>query len=380
MKILLVSEFFPIGKNLQFSGGVEARNLFLAKYLAKNHQVTVLTSKIKGLKNEEEILGFKILRVGPQRSYNASTGAILSRLQFIKSAINVGQKVDCDIIDGSNFITHFIAKSIARKNKTSVVAWYPDVWAGAWINNAGVLGLFGEILERLNLLRGFDAYIAISKATAFKLNKRTSGQIKIIPCGVELSEFQKNIEKSKIPTIITISRLIKYKNIDRLILAFALINLKHKNIQMIIVGTGPEEKYLKGLVNHLKISRKVKFISNLTRLELLKNLKSSHVFCLPSTVEGFGIATLEAAAAGLPYVVSDIEVFKEVTKNGQGGLLFKTGNVKDLSRKLEKLLTDKDTYRLKAKQAVSLARNYNWQEISNKTESFYKEVVKNRFS
>lgn len=378
MKILLVSEFFPTGKELQFSGGVEARNLFLAKYLSKNHKVTILTSKIKGSKNEEEILGFRILRVGPQRSYIATSGGILSRLLFIRAAIGAGQRITCDIVDGSNFITHFIAKSISTSKKIPVVAWYPDVWLGSWIKNAGLLGLIGEFLERINLTRGFDAYIAISNETSRKLKKYVHSPINVITCGVEPSEFQKYSAKSKSPTIITISRLTKYKNIDKLILAFALILLKFKNLKLIIIGTGPEEKKLIGLANELHIKNNVKFISNLPRLELTKELREAHIFSLPSEVEGFGIAVLEACAAGVPYVVSDIDVFKEVTKNGQGGLLSKRGSAKDLAQKLEHLLSDKKLRAKKVKEAAILARNYDWQEIANKTEELYKKVIKNK--
>lgn len=378
MRILLVSEFFPSGEDLIFSGGVEARSLFIAKYLAKKNQVIVLTSKIEGDKKEEEMLGFKVLRVGPSRHYNASIGDIFNRLKFINSAITVGQRVDCDIVEGSNFITHFIARSIANNKKIPAVAWYPDVWIGSWIKNAGPLGIIGEVLERLNLLRGFDAYISISKTTSAKLKKHIQNHVDVITCGVELSEFQKYTNKSRIPTIITISRLTKYKNIDKLILAFALILLNFKNLKLIIVGTGPQEKYLKNLVSQLHISSNVKFISNLPRLELTKILRQSQILSLPSEVEGFGITVLEACAAGVPYVVSDIDVFKEVTKNGQGGLLFKSGSAKDLAQKLEHLLSDKKLYSQKTKEATVLARNYDWQEIANETEELYKKVIKNK--
>lgn len=378
MKILIISEFFPTGKNLVYSGGVESRNFFVAKFLAKNHRLTILTSNITGTKKEETISGFKVLRVGPPRNYVASTGDFLSRSKFLKSAIEAGKELECDLVEGTNFVTHFIAKSIAISKKIPVVAWYPDVWLGSWINNAGPLGLIGDTLEKINLKRGFDAYIAISNTTAKKLKKYVATPISVIPCGVEPSEFQANGVKSKIPTIITISRLTKYKNIDKLILAFALLLLKFRSLQLTIIGTGPEEKKLKRLSKGLNLSSHIKFISNLPRQELTKTLSSARLFSLPSTVEGFGIAILEACAAGVPYVASDIEVFKEVTKNGKGGLLFQNGSPKDLAQKLEQLLSDKKLYDQKAKEAISLAKNYNWREISTETEKLYKSLIKNK--
>jgi len=123
-------------------------------------------------------------------------------------------------------------------------------------------------------------------------------------------------------------------------------------------------------------SNKVNFLKNLKRGELIKQIKAAQVFCLPSSVEGFGIATIEAAAAGLPYIVSDIEIFKEVTKNGQGGLLFKLDDIEDLSKKLEKFISDKNFYKQKSDEARKLSLFYDWSKIADQTEAVYKNLVK----
>lgn len=379
MKILLISEFFPTGKDLKFSGGVEARTLYLAKYLAKNgHIITVLTSKLENAPREEKLLGFTVLRVGKNRNYKATAGDLTKRANFTKEAIKMGKNIDCDIIDGSNFLTHFIAKRIAVSKKVPVVAWYPDVWIGSWIKNAGIVGLLGEFLERLNLTIGFSAYIAISKITADKLAKKVSTKITIIPCGIDEEEFKGKHQKSNIPTIICVSRLAKYKNIKDLILAFAKVERTINKIKLIVIGSGPEEKNLKSLAKNLKLESKVRFSSNLPRQDLINLYLESSIFCLPSSVEGFGISTVEAAAAGTPYVVSDIEVFKEVTKNGQGGLIFKLGNIKDLTEKLEKLLVDKALYKIKQAEGKRLAKNYSWATIAKETEKIYLGELKNK--
>ena len=108
---------------------------------------------------------------------------------------------------------------------------------------------------------------------------------------------------------------------------------------------------------------------------------TSRSFCLPdlsppSEVEGFGISVIEAAAAGVPYVVSDIPVLKEVTRNGQGGLIAKVGDIAELSQKLEKLITDKKLYAEKSKQAIHLAKSYQWPQIARLTESVYTKAVR----
>ena len=378
MKILFVTEFFPQGRDLKFSGGVEARTYFVAKYLAKNHQVDVIASRQKGSKKLDIINGIKIHRVGPVLNYSetASLPAIPNKIMFILSAIKTGIFLKPNIVDGANFIAHLIAKQISLKNKIPVVFWYPDVFIGQWTKNSKVVGIFGSLLERFNLSRSADHFIAISKLTLNKLVKNNVSGKKIsqIYCGVDQNEFSSTVAKNKKFTVICVSRLVSYKRIDHLVKAFSQVSKKRRDIRLILIGSGPDENKLKQLCHNLKISNKVNFLKNLKRGDLIKQIKAAHLFCLPSSVEGFGIATIEAAAAGLPYIVSDIEIFKEVTKNGQGGLLFKLGDIEDLSKKLEKFIYDKIFYSQKSNDARKLSLFYDWSKIANQTEAVYKNL------
>ncbi len=381
MKILLISEFFPTGKDLRFSGGVEARTYYLAKYLAKNNDVSVICSRQPGTPKTETLAGIKILRPGPARRYNAGAEVkgILQTAGFIRSAILEGSKIKADVVDGGNFLAHLISKEIAGKNKIPVVYWYPDVFLGQWIKTSGLIaGVAGWLMEKFNLLRHPDHFIAISNVTANKLSKEgiPKNKITVIPCGIEEKEFTGNVKKREPITIICISRLVRYKKIKDLILAFALLRKNHPDLNLKIIGRGPEEKTLKRLCDALKITPKVSFENNLKRIDLVERIKSASVFCLPSSAEGFGISVIEAVAAGSPYVVSDIPVFKEVTKNGRGGLLFKLGDIKDLAANMERLLTDKNLYKKKQIEGQKLAAGYHWHDIALQTEDIYKTLLK----
>lgn len=375
MKILLITEFFPTGKDLRFSGGVEARTFFLAKNLAKKHQVTVLSSRVVRTPKKEKILGFTVYRIGPTRNYSASAGHLISRLRFVVSAIRFGKNLEADIIDSGNYISHFIARKIADYKNIPVVAWYPDVWLSEWLANAGLYGVFGELLERYNLKSRFDAYIAISRETSRKLKRYAKSKVHTIYCGVDSSEFIINVKKYRNPTILCVSRLARYKNIKTLVLAFAHLNRKHPNARLLIVGEGPEKNNLIKLVNNLNLKRKVKMISNLPRKELIITYKSSHVFALPSLVEGFGIATIEAARAGLPYVNSNIPIQVEVTKRGLGGFLVDPANPLQYSEKLSLLLENREVYARKRSETLKLARIYDWNAVSSQTEKIYKSLI-----
>lgn len=381
MKILLISDFFPTGKDLRFSGGVEARTFFAAKHLAKKNLVHVISSRQEGSKKEEKMFGFKVHRVGAKSLYvtgNIPLSFLPKKVSFVYNAFKKGISLDLDIVDGSDFFGHLIAKLISIRRKIPVVYWYPDVFIGQWIKTSGLIaGFAGYFLEKINLILGADKYIAISNQTKNKLvlNNIKLEDITVIPCGVDTKEFRgKRLEKRI--KILTISRLVWYKRIKDLILAFALLNAKLPNLYLEIIGRGPLQKKLDQLIKELNLNKKVKILKNLTRKDLVKTIKNSTVFCLPSEVEGFGISVIESAAAGVPYVISDTPVFKEVTENSKGGLLFKVRNISDLADKLETLITNKNLYDQKRQEGLLLARRYSWKKISRQTEEVYKKLLK----
>src|SRR3989344_4972024 len=165
--------------------------------------------------------------------------------------------------------------------------------------------------------------------------------------------------------IICVARLVKTKRIDQLIRA---VNGGKDNL--IIVGTGPQEKYLKQLAGD-----RVEFFKNLPRKELIRLLKQADIFCLPSVVEGFGIATIEAMACGLPAVLADIPVNREVTRNGQGAVFFEPENIADLTDKIKSI---KAVYKQKQIEALNLAKTYSWQKIYQQTKQVYLSVIRNK--
>ncbi|OIN89586.1 hypothetical protein COW80_03525 [Candidatus Beckwithbacteria bacterium CG22_combo_CG10-13_8_21_14_all_01_47_9] len=165
-------------------------------------------------------------------------------------------------------------------------------------------------------------------------------------------------------TIICVARLVKTKRIDQLIKAAAWLK-----DNLMVVGNGPQEKCLKQLAGN-----RVKFFKNLPRKELIRRLKQADIFCLPSVVEGFGIATIEAMACGLPCVLADIPVNREVTHNGQGAVFFEPENINDLAEKLKLI---RRLCRQKRTEALVLAKTYSWNRIYRETKAVYETCFHN---
>jgi glycosyltransferase involved in cell wall biosynthesis len=98
------------------------------------------------------------------------------------------------------------------------------------------------------------------------------------------------------------------------------------------------------------------------------------VFCLPSTVEGLGLAVVEAMAAGVPFVVSELPALVETTGR-KGGFFFEPTKYKDLADKLLRVLKDKKIQRDLIKEGTGQAKKYDWEILVKKIEKVYNDVM-----
>ncbi len=381
MNILILTEYFPASEKADITGGVEARAYNVAKRLSRKHNVKIISSWRKGLKRKEDFGKIKVYRVGPNHEYSHSAG-YLSRSRFVKAAIKFGSKLkNIDIVDGYNFTTYLPAYRIAKKLGKKSIATYHETWIGKWLKNNGIItGIPYEIMERYLIKLKYDKIISVSDFTKKKLVEKgvKKNKIEVIPNGVDLSEFRKiKTEKENKKIICCINRLTKNKRVSDIIKAISLVKQEFPSIKLKIIGKGPEMKKLKKLVKILDLQKNTEFFGFVKKNEdVIKILKSSDIFCSASVVEGFGMVVVEAMAANIPYICSDIEPFKEITENGKGGLIFKQKDYLDLAKKITLLLKDKKLYSKKKKEEEKLVEKYDWNVIIKRIEKTYEKTIK----
>ncbi len=377
----MITEYFPQSKDCEIRGGVEARCFYVARELAKKHKVTVISALEPDMPRKQAFDGISIIRCGKHQEYRQA-GGIKERLSFMKEAYKLGSKLDADLIEGTNFISYLPAYYIAKKKHLPCTALYTDVWIGKWIRNIGLIqGVMGEILERFILSRNWSYFVAISRFTLENLLNYglKKDRLKLIYLGVDARKCHSiSVPKEKRPTICCVSRLVEYKKVDILIRAVSSVKKHIKDIQCNIIGIGPELRKLEGMVKELDLENNIRFLGFINKHEdVLEIIKKSHVFCLPSIVEGFGLVTIEAMACSTPYVCSNIPPLNEVTHNGVGGLLSEPENPDDFAKKILLLLEDNGLYRKCIHEGLKLTQRYDWSSVARETELFY-EVVRNR--
>jgi glycosyltransferase involved in cell wall biosynthesis len=383
MKIALVSEYLP-PKNVPISGGVEARPLSLAKQLAKKHEVHIISSLIDDWDVMEQYDGVTVHRIG-RRSRYTQRGNFRSRLSFNSSLLLMLSRLNPDIIDASGFVSYAGSYFSAKKIGCPCVATVHEVWKGEWVNHMGLFnGIIGGILEPRFLHLGFDGYISVSNFTSNRLITKMDidpSKIEVIYNGVDLDLYRSSQEPQKYadPTIVAISRLVDYKKIDVLLRAVHLIKKSRDTIKLKIVGTGPQEEDLKNLTYELGLNGNVEFLGRIVdQNELIRLLKKSHVFALPSVSEGFGMVLLEAMAAGIPYVASDIPPLREITQGGIGGFLCPPNDPQDLAEKITEILSEYATANQKRDDVNRYLDRFDWQRLAIGLEKYYLRICNQR--
>ena len=181
-----------------------------------------------------------------------------------------------------------------------------------------------------------------------------------------LKEAEK-ILKGKNPRLITVSRYDKRKSHDKIIMALRNLKQIYPNIIYTSIGYGEEEENIKKLTKELNLVDQVLFLKNIS--SELKNalIAKSHVFVMPSitykkSVEGFGIAYVEAAQFGIPSIGGKDGGASDAIKHNETGLICDGNNLDDIYSSIDLILKN-NTYKEFGLKAKQFSVNFHWDKI-----------------
>jgi len=179
-------------------------------------------------------------------------------------------------------------------------------------------------------------------------------------------------KKNEIIKVLYSGRLDPEKDIPTLVKAFAI--LEAKNAELNIIGKGLDQERIEQLVKKLNISKKVHLLGRVSEKVLIENYQNSDIFVLPSVAELEGMVVLEAMACGNPIIVSDSKdsASKDFVKGN--GLLFKAKNPIDLSKKLKILIENPALRRKMSKRSLENVKEYDIKKSIQKLERVYETI------
>jgi glycosyltransferase involved in cell wall biosynthesis len=219
----------------------------------------------------------------------------------------------------------------ARRRRLPFVASLKGIIADELKNERGwVRGLLAVQArwERLNTRRA-DLVVVTSRYCA-EVAEREYGvradRVAVVPEPIDVADWDDRFARAPRrprarPVVLSVARLYPRKRLVDLLYAAALLKTRASDLEIRIVGRGPEWTRLVALHARLGLAGSVHLLGDLSRERLAEEYVNADLFCLPSVQEGFGIVFLEAMAAGLPVVACRAAAIPEVVLDGVTGVL-----------------------------------------------------------
>lgn len=207
--------------------------------------------------------------------------------------------------------------------------------------------------------------IAVSRSTRDDLVRRgmDPDRIEVVPNGVDIDRYTPlpagGIRFPE-PSLLFLGRLKRYKRIDLVLRAAAVLRDRESDVTLRIAGGGDHADALRALAERLELGDHVRFEGFVPEDRKLELLRRSWLHVLTSPKEGWGISNLEAAACGTPTVASDSPGLRESVLDGETGRLVPHGDVEALAGALEELLRDHETRARMGTKARHFAERFTW--------------------
>ena len=346
-------------------GGMQSLMWGLSKEMSKNFMIKVFADYHVYHKEFDENINFTIERVGGIKFLRK-----IRKAQLIDE-ISKEKKIDGIISD------HWKSLELLKSNKKKYCLIH-----GKDINHPKGSRINSRILKVLSNVEKVVANSNYTKNLAIKIGVNEE-KITVINPGVGLfKELNKqsvekveSLLKVKSPRLITVSRFDKRKNHEKVVMAIRNLKQIYPDIVYICIGHGDEEENIKKLVNELDLNSQVMFFKDIS--DDLKNslLACSDIFVMPSiihksSVEGFGIAYVEAAQYGVPSLGGKDGGASDAISHDKTGLICDGNNLDDIYSSLNSMIENK-RYHVLGKNAKEYVSKFQWEKIVEE----YKKIL-----
>ena len=338
-------------------GGMQNLIWGLSKELSKNFMIKVFADYIKGHKSFDEQASFSIERVGG-----------IKLLRKYRKAKLIDEFIQNNKIQGI-IADHWKSLELIKSSKKKYCLIHSKE-----INHPKGSSLNKRALDVLNNIEKVIANSKFTKNLAIKYGVNENKIIVINP-GVNVAkELDKktvdkveSLLKVKTPRLITVSRFDKRKNHEKIIMVLRNLKQIYPDIVYICIGYGEEEDNIKNLVKELDLESQVMFFKDIS--SDLKNalIAKSNVFIMPSiihkkSVEGFGIAYVEAAQYGIPSIGGEDGGAADAIEHEKTGFICDGNNLDDIYSFTNSILKNKK-YLEFGKNAKDYVTKFYWSKI-----------------
>jgi glycosyltransferase involved in cell wall biosynthesis len=377
MDILHVYKDYP-----PILGGIENHVRLLAEgQAARGHQVTVLVTNPQGRRTKIAMEGgVRVIRA-------ARLGTIVSTPLSLSLAQQLS-RIRPDVVH-----LHFpypvgeVSQWALRRGQATVLTYHSDV-----VRQRSIMRFYRSVLVRI--LAQVDAIIIGSppmRESSYLQAYRA--KLHLIPYGIALSRFRSPPPTEALARIrsqygaeagwsgesgeallLFVGRLRYYKGLDTLIRVLPRVPAR-----LLVIGTGPMEKEWKALARDTGVSDRIAWLGEVSDSDLPDIYHVSDIFVLPAshTSEAFGLVQVEAMAAGLPVVCTELGTGTSyVNRDGVTGFVVPPNDVDALCDALHRLIGDPDLRAKMGTAAQARSSEFDVDVMVGRVLELYKEMIR----
>jgi phosphatidylinositol alpha-mannosyltransferase len=276
-----------------------------------------------------------------------------------------------DVVHAHEPFTPSTAMLAVRASGGPVVATFH-----AYLDRSRLMELAAPALR--TIARRVGARIAVSGAAAAFLARSIPGDIEIVPNGTDVERFvaggprPPGLPDGRI--VLWVGRLDPQKGFIVAVRAFERVARNDPDAWFVVVGDGRDRDAVRLLP--AVVRRRVAMLGPVDHAALPAYLAAARVFVAPATgQESFGIVLVEAMAAGVPVVASDIPGYREVVRGEVDGVLVPSGDPDALAAGIERVLSDEALRTRLAAAGRQRAAVFSWDVVVPRIEAIYRRVA-----
>ena len=353
---------------MQKYGGISRYFYNLAKHLKDNNKIEIFAPLFRNYYIKD--LPAEVVNGKYYEKFPLKTNRILNCYSNFLTNRYI-QKKDFDIVHH----TYFFKKHIQNKSHKTVITVYDMIHE--LFQDQGLKNDPTTKLKKVAVMNS-DHIICISESTKrdllnfYNIDQR---KISVIHLGFELNNnyTDKKIKNNGVPFLLYVGERFKYKNFEKMIIAFSSSKLLKENFNILSFGGPPFSAYEKDLFkNNSLFDEKVTHVSGDDKL-LSSLYNSASAFVIPSLYEGFGIPPLEAMAHNCPVICSNTSSIPEVV--GNAGEYFDPNSINEIKNALEKVLFDQNYQKKLIDNGKKRLKLFDWNSCAQHTKRVYESII-----
>ena len=218
--------------------------------------------------------------------------------------------------------------------------------------------------------------MANSAGTARRCEANGAGRTRVVHLGTDLPDA--GSARPPAPTLVTVGHLVARKRHTDVIAALARLRARDRTIRYVVVGDGPERERLRTQAAALGVADAVEFRGRLPHDRAVATAQAASLFVMPSIDEAFGVAYVEAMAAGVPAVgCAGEDGPTEIAAAGGGIALVAPRDPRGLAATIEALISDQAKLEAAGREArETVARSFTWQRCGRDTVAAYEAALR----